>query len=146
MGMGRAGEAQSVERFWETKSLGQMSRQEWESLCDGCGRCCLLKLKDQDTGEVAYVGVSCHLLDLSTCRCGDYHNRAQLVPDCVVLGMDTYHYHRGLPTTCAYRRLANGDPLCAWHPLVSGSPETVGTVAILQGGVETVRQGARHGA
>jgi len=113
-------------RFWETKALGRMSAAEWESLCDGCGRCCAIKLEDEDTGRVHYTDVGCRLLDTHTCRCGNYELRAQLVSGCVVLTpKELPKVARWLPRTCAYRLLHEGKPLHDWHPLVSGDPESV---------------------
>ena len=111
--------------FWKTKSLAEMTREEWESLCDGCGRCCLNKLEDEDTGEFAYTRAACKLLDLKTCRCSDYANRQTKIPDCVALTPETVGSLGWLPKTCAYRLLDEGKPLQWWHPLVSGNPETV---------------------
>ena len=111
--------------FWEEKTLAQMSDAEWESLCDGCARCCMVKLQDEDTEEVFYTSIVCDLLDQDACRCTAYPRRHELVPDCVVLThqeVDEFHW---LPKTCAYRTLAEGRPLAWWHPLVSGSSETV---------------------
>lgn len=111
--------------FWNTKTLEVMTTSEWESLCDGCGRCCLHKLEDIDTGLYFYTNVACHLLDSETCRCRDYPNRLSLVKDCLVLSATDHEHYKWLPTTCAYRRLANGMDLEWWHPLVSGIPDTV---------------------
>ncbi len=113
------------EPFWKTKSLHEMTLSEWEMLCDGCGRCCLLKLEDEDTGDIARTRVSCRLLDIGSCRCGDYANRADKVPDCVKLTPDSVAGLTWLPKTCAYRLVSERRDLYWWHPLVSGSPETV---------------------
>ena len=117
--------------FWKKKSLTEMSPEEWEALCDGCGKCCLNKLEDEDTQEVALTRVACRLLDDATCRCTHYVNRHQFVPDCIVLkpeNLDTHAYW--MPLTCAYRLLWEGKPLYDWHPLVSGDPETVHTAGV----------------
>ncbi len=111
--------------FWETKRLGDMSTEEWESLCDGCGKCCLHKLQDADTDEIYSTNVACRLLDLDTCRCRDYPNRKKKVPDCVQLTPETAATLSWLPPTCAYKLLADGKPLPAWHPLISGSELSV---------------------
>ena len=109
----------SDQTFWRTKTLEEMSREEWESLCDGCARCCLLKLEDDETEEVFYTDVVCHLLETETCRCKDYAHRKTRVPECVVLTPDNLQAIRWMPTTCAYRRIADGKDLEPWHPLVS---------------------------
>ncbi len=111
--------------FWKTKTLGEMTRAEWESLCDGCGRCCLHKLRDEDTNEVVFTNVACRLLNIPSCRCADYENRRKWVPDCVKLTPAKLKKIDWLPPTCAYRLLAEGKDLMWWHPLVSGDPETV---------------------
>lgn len=111
--------------FWKRKTLAELSRDEWESLCDGCGKCCLVKLQDPDTDEIAYTDVACKLLDGSTCRCTDYPNRKRRVPDCVVLSPKVVADLSWMPSTCAYRLVKEGKDLAWWHPLVSGDPETV---------------------
>jgi uncharacterized cysteine cluster protein YcgN (CxxCxxCC family) len=116
--------------FWRRKGLDEMTPAEWESLCDGCGKCCLVKLEDEDSGEVAYTDVSCHLLNLGSCRCGNYPDRRKLVPDCVILTPGTIDVLDYMPSTCAYRLLAAGEDLPWWHPLVSGDPESVHAAGI----------------
>ena len=111
--------------FWQTKTLTEMTHDEWESLCDGCGKCCLHKLEDEDTGEVHYTHVACRLLSLNTCRCTNYTQRTQLVPDCLDLKQHEISEFGWLPSTCAYRLVAEGDDLPTWHPLVSGMPSSV---------------------
>jgi hypothetical protein len=111
--------------FWQVKSLAELTSAEWESLCDGCGRCCLVKLEDEDTGEVHLTRLACRLLDAGTCRCGSYAIRHAEVPDCVRIDAEKVKQLRWLPPTCAYRVVAEGRQLAWWHPLVSGSPETV---------------------
>jgi len=111
--------------FWQDLSLHEMSDAQWESLCDGCARCCMIKLEDEDDGEVYYTAVVCDLLEQDQCRCSRYPQRHELVPDCVVLTPNAATEFAWLPTTCAYRTLAEGRPLAWWHPLVSGSAETV---------------------
>ena len=111
--------------FWKRKKLAEMSLNEWESLCDGCAKCCLHKLEDTDTGEISYTNVACRLLDLKTCRCRHYTERTFLVPDCVELLPRNLPHLKWLPSTCAYRLLDEGKDLPWWHPLVSGDPETV---------------------
>jgi uncharacterized cysteine cluster protein YcgN (CxxCxxCC family) len=113
-------------RFWDAVPLEQMTRAEWEALCDGCGKCCLNKLEDEDTAEVALTNVACRLFDDATCRCGQYDIRHQFVPECIVLkpqNMDANLYW--MPETCAYKLLWQGKPLFDWHPLISGDPDSV---------------------
>src|SRR5690242_9304614 len=119
--------------FWKTKRLEDMTDAEWESLCDGCGRCCLHKLRDEDTEALAFTDVACRLLDLKTCRCRDYPNRQKRVPDCVQLTPATVREVDWLPPTCAYRRLAEGKDLAWWHPLVSGDPDSVRRAGVSAG-------------
>ncbi|MFN3350879.1 YcgN family cysteine cluster protein [Pseudorhodoplanes sp.] len=116
--------------FWKRKSLEQMTRREWESLCDGCGRCCLNKIEDEDTGKLYFTNVACKLLDHDTCRCTDYRNRLKQVPDCVGLTPEEVRSLDWLPPTCAYDLLAKGKDLYWWHPLVSGDPDTVHAAGI----------------
>ena len=117
-GLGRA--------FWRRKPIDRMTHKEWEALCDGCGRCCLNKLEDAHSGEVALTHIACRLLDDESCRCAHYDTRHQLVPDCIVLKPSTIADHTyWLPRTCAYRLVWEGRDLPWWHPLVSGDPDGV---------------------
>jgi uncharacterized cysteine cluster protein YcgN (CxxCxxCC family) len=116
--------------FWRRKTLAELTPDEWESLCDGCGRCCLNKLEDVDTGRVYYTDVGCRLLDGTTCRCKDYHHRREVVEDCVQLSPDNVAGLKWLPPTCAYRLVAHRRDLYWWHPLVSGDPDTVHAAGI----------------
>jgi len=111
--------------FWRRKTLEQLTPREWERLCDGCGRCCLHKLEDTETGKVALSRVACKLLDLESCRCGDYANRRNFVPDCIKLTARRVRELKWLPKTCGYHLVAEGKDLHWWHPLVSGDPTTV---------------------
>lgn len=111
--------------FWRGKTLAELTPEQWESLCDGCGRCCLVKLEDEDSGRILATDIACRLFDEGTCRCRDYENRSQSVPDCVRLTPEVVPQLRWLPPTCAYRLVANGKDLPWWHPLVSGRAETV---------------------
>ena len=112
------------EKFWELP-LEQLDRAEWEALCDGCGRCCLHKIEDEDSGEIEDTNVACKLLDTRTAQCRDYRNRKAFVPDCLRLTLRIVQNVPWLPKTCAYRLRADGEPLKDWHPLISGDPETV---------------------
>jgi hypothetical protein len=112
-------------RFWD-RPLASLNRAEWEALCDGCGKCCLNKLEDDETGEVALTRVACRLLDGESCRCAQYKVRHQFVPECIVLTPKTIAQNLyWLPQTCAYRLRHEGRPLFDWHPLISGDPESV---------------------
>ncbi len=111
--------------WWHSKTLAELNSKQWEALCDGCAKCCLHKLEDEDSGEVFYTKVRCRYLDESACRCSDYANRSTLVPDCIQLSMDNISDLDWLPSTCAYRLRANNQPLPEWHPLVSGDPNSV---------------------
>lgn len=111
--------------WWHDKSLAELSPGEWESLCDGCAKCCLHKLEDEDDGEVFYTRVRCRHLDEQTCRCSDYPNRSVMVPNCIRLEPDTVGELDWLPSTCAYRLRSQGELLPDWHPLVSGDSDSV---------------------
>ncbi len=119
-----------AEPFWRRKQLEEMTRKEWESLCDGCGQCCLIKLEDEDDGTIYLTKLACALLDVGTCRCSDYRNRHDLMPDCVSITPEKVRELPWLPATCAYRLIAEGKELAWWHPLVSGDPETVHSAGI----------------
>lgn len=114
-----------TKQFWKEKSLEAMNATEWESLCDGCGKCCIAKLEDEDTGEIYWTSVGCRLFDGRTCSCSDYQNRSQKVDDCVRLTPEKVRELPWLPSTCAYRLVAEGKDLAWWHHLISGDRETV---------------------
>ena len=116
--------------FWQTKSLDEMNKDEWESLCDGCARCCLHKLEDEDTNEVHYTSIVCRYLDQDKCQCQDYTQRNINVPNCVLLTPERVDEFAWLPDTCAYRLVAEGKDLYDWHPLVSGDRTSVHTSGI----------------
>ena len=111
--------------FWQRKTLAEMTRPEWESLCDNCGKCCLLKLEDEDTGDVEYTEAACKLLDLHSCKCTKYPERKKYVPDCIKLTIKLVDKLKWMPSTCGYRLISEGKDLEWWHPLVSGDPESV---------------------
>jgi len=111
--------------FWREKSLNQMTAEEWESLCDGCAKCCLEKLENSDTGEISYTNVGCGLLDVNKCRCTKYAERKRYMPDCERLTPSNIAFLKWMPSTCAYKLLSEGKDLPDWHPLVSGNPDSV---------------------
>jgi hypothetical protein len=112
-------------QFWETVDLTNMTKSEWESLCDGCGKCCLLKLEDEDTEEIKFTNVACRLFDDTTCKCQNYALRKQMVAGCVVLTPENIErIAYWMPKTCGYRRVFEGQPLMDWHPLISGNPDS----------------------
>ena len=111
--------------FWKRKTLEEMNRKEWESLCDGCAKCCLVKLEDEDTLAIEYTNVACRLLDCTSCQCSDYKNRKKHVPDCVKLSPKVIEEVSWMPPSCAYRLISEGKDLPDWHPLVSGETESV---------------------
>ncbi|MBS0003006.1 MAG: YcgN family cysteine cluster protein [Thioalkalivibrio sp.] len=126
--------------FWQ-RPLETLTEQEWEGLCDGCGRCCLHKLEDEDTGELAFTWLACRLLDCETGRCSDYANRMRRVPDCLKIDIGSVAEYEWLPPTCAYRLRLRGEPLPEWHPLISGDPGTVQAAGVSVAG-RVVREDA----
>ena len=126
----------AAQPFWETKTLAQMDQSQWESLCDGCGKCCLHKIEDEDSNEVFYTRIACTLLDVDSCRCRDYSNRIKKVPECLRLKPEDVSEFHWLPRTCAYRLISEGNKLESWHPLISGN-----TCSIHQAGI-SVREWA----
>ena len=118
------------EEFWRVKSLEEMTDDEWEALCDGRARCCLIKLEDEETDEIHYTGVACRYLNQEVCRCSRYRDRSKIVPNCVQLTPSGARNFKWLPKTCAYRLVASGRDLPEWHYLISGSRETVHTANI----------------
>ena len=130
----------SDDPFWRRKTLEEMSPQEWESLCDGCGRCCLVKLEDEETGRIHATDVACKLFDAGSCRCSDYENRQAQVPDCVKLTPASVRALSWLPPTCAYRLVGEGKDLPWWHPLVSGDPATVAEAGVSVKGRVSARE------
>lgn len=129
------------ELFWKTKRLEEMTAAEWESLCDGCGRCCLVRFEDEETGEVIPTRIHCRLFDPDTCRCSNYAQRKKIVPDCIKLTPGNIEALTWMPPSCAYRRIYEGRDLAWWHPLVSGDPETVHTAGVSMRG-QTVSESA----
>jgi uncharacterized cysteine cluster protein YcgN (CxxCxxCC family) len=114
-----------ADEYWKRKSLAEMDETEWERLCDGCALCCMHKLEDEDSGEIFYTDIACRLLDVDTCRCTNYSNRVSIVRECLVLSVDEPESFAWLPASCAYKRLANGQDLPTWHPLLTGDPDSV---------------------
>ena len=110
--------------FWTDTKLADMTEAQWESLCDGCGKCCLIRLEDEDTGNIHTTDVHCKLFDSGSCRCSNYAERKAHVPDCVKLTPETLGELTWLPMTCAYRLVQEGQPLFDWHPLVTGDPDS----------------------
>ncbi|HHJ17249.1 MAG TPA: YcgN family cysteine cluster protein [Gammaproteobacteria bacterium] len=119
-----------TQRFWEQKALDDMNEEEWEALCDGCGRCCLLKIEDIDTDKLFYTNVVCEYHDNQRCCCTQYNDRSVLVPDCIKVTPEVARTQTWLPDSCAYRLLAEGKPLFDWHPLISGDPDSVHAAGI----------------
>lgn len=113
--------------FWKTIPLNEMTSEQWESLCDGCAKCCIIKFEDEDTGRIFHTNVVCELLDIYHCQCTRYAERSALVPTCLTLDNQLIHELKWMPETCAYRLLAENKDLPAWHPLISGNPNSVHT-------------------
>jgi uncharacterized protein len=132
--------------FWETKALTEMTTEEWESLCDGCGQCCLIKVEDEDTTNVYLTRLGCRMLDTHTCRCRDYPNRKKRVRDCTAITPKEIPNLFWLPGTCAYRKLAEGRGLDWWHPLVSGDPDTVHAAGVSVRGWARSEKGVKASA
>tara|TARA_B110000971_G_C20022432_1_gene507034 strand:+ start:1357 stop:1812 length:456 start_codon:yes stop_codon:yes gene_type:complete len=128
--------------FWQTTSLADMDDAQWEALCDGCAKCCLVKLQDEDTGELAFTNLACRQLDLGTCRCKAYEQRTQIVSDCVKLTKDNLGQIDFMPPSCAYRLLNEGKPLPDWHPLLTGTPDSVVAAGMSVHG-RVIREGDR---
>lgn len=130
--------------FWETKRLNELSPAEWDSLCDGCGQCCLNKIEDEDTGNIFLTRLACSLLDLGSCRCKDYENRFARMPDCLSVDLKAVKKLKWLPESCAYRRVNEGRGLAWWHPLVSGDPDTVHQAGVSVRGWARSEKGVRE--
>ena len=111
--------------FWQTVKLADMSAAQWEAVCDGCAKCCLVKLQDENSGEIVFTDIVCNLLDQQSCRCTHYEERTKLVPECVKLTKDNLDKIDFMPPSCAYRLLHEGKDLPQWHPLVSGRADSV---------------------
>ena len=117
-------------QFWKEKKLEEMNSDEWESLCDGCGLCCLIRLEDEDTGDIVQSNIACKYLDLETCRCTDYKNRKENVPDCWVIKPENIDQIYWMPDTCAYKLIYEGRELYDWHPLITGDNKSTHKAAI----------------
>ncbi|MDE0746510.1 MAG: YcgN family cysteine cluster protein [Porticoccaceae bacterium] len=125
-----------MDNFWQTKTLEQMDSIEWEALCDGCAKCCLVKLEDHESAEIFHTNVTCELLDIDSCQCSNYSGRHSVVNDCIALDQNNIHALSWLPKSCSYRLIADGQPLPDWHYLISGSKQTIHAYgASLQGWV-----------
>lgn len=135
----------SEDQFWRHKSMREMTETEWESLCDGCGQCCLIKFQDEDTDELLHTRLTCKLLDIGACRCTDYDNRHARISDCVVISPGTVETLDWLPHSCAYRLLDEGRDLYWWHPLVSGDPDSVHQAGVSVRGWATSEEGVPEG-
>ena len=129
-----------MKRFWEEKSLDEMSRKEWESLCDGCARCCLIKLEDEESGELCTTSVVCRYLEIEHCRCSVYGERTRVVPECLQVTRENVSQLYWMPQSCAYRLLAEGKPLPGWHPLVSGNCQSIHEAGISVRGIAISEQ------
>jgi len=116
--------------FWKTKNMAEMSPSEWESLCDNCGKCCCIRLEDEVTGDIYITDVACKLFDPASCKCTDYENRSEKVPDCVTLTKDNVAQLKWMPRTCAYRLISEGKDLPDYHHLISGSRDTIHEVGM----------------
>ena len=133
------------DQFWHDKSLPELSEEEWEALCDGCGQCCLIKLQNEDTEELLHTRLACKLLDIGACRCTDYSNRHERVHDCVVISPDSIGTLDWLPHSCAYRLVDEGKDLFWWHPLVSGDPNSVHEAGVSVRSWATSEEGVPEG-
>jgi uncharacterized cysteine cluster protein YcgN (CxxCxxCC family) len=132
--------------FWQTKALEEMTHAEWESLCDGCGQCCLIKLEDEDSTDIHVTRLACKLLDVGSCRCSDYANRQKIMSDCLAITPENVRTLRWLPQSCGYRLVAEGRDLAWWHPLISGDPETVHEAGISVRSFARSEKGVRESA
>ena len=132
--------------FWATKVMEEMTHAEWESLCDGCGQCCLVKIEDEDSTDIFVTRLTCRMLDIGSCRCSDYENRHKKMHDCLAITPENVRELRWLPETCGYRRIAEGRDLPWWHPLVSEDPDTVHEAGISVRGFARSEKGIRESA